>query len=884
MMIVRRKNLEVAIMLFSTKKGAITQTKTDALLADSRVTPEEILNKLQTTTAGLTAAEVEKRQDQFGPNQVVVNAEASRWQILGQSFLDPFVIVLIALAVVSALTADYDGAIVMAMMILLSVVLRFTQEVRSQKASQALKKMIANTCAVTREGFTAERPMTEVVPGDIIQLQTGDLIPADAYLLSAKDLFLNQSSITGESMPVEKFVSADRENDAVTDQQIFDHPNLLFMGTDVISGAGQAVILKTGRQTLFGDLAKLATAKRGNTQFDRGLRHISKLLIIMMCVLVPIVFVINAITKGDLTQAFFFAVAIAVGLTPEMLPMVVNSNLAKGATTLAKKKVIVKELRAVQNLGAVDVLCTDKTGTLTQDQITLMSHLDPQGENDREVLHLAYMNSNYQTGWKNLLDQAVIDYGNLPNHQAMMASLPADLQKVDEIPFDFNRRRLTVVVKNSQHQWMVTKGAFEEILGICDRVRWNGTIQKLTPQIKQQLIDLNQQLNDQGMRILGIAYRIDVHEQATYEVSDENGMVFAGLMGFLDPEKASAAQAVKLLQNHHVTVKILTGDNGTITQHVAGKVGIKNDHFYEGRQIAAMTDEEVAQIVTDCDLFVKLNPVQKARLIKIIQEKHTVAYMGDGINDAPALRQADVGISVDNAADVTKEASSVILLEKSLLVLEDGIIEGRTVYRNTMKYIRMTIASNFGNSLSVLLASIFLPFLPMLSLQILVQNLIYDFAQMSLPWDHVDRATLLKPTPWQTKGLLRFALIFGPVSSIFDLITFAFMWFVLHADVAARAGLFQTGWFLVGLITQSLVVFVYRTTKVPFFKSKSSWQVISATIGAIILGFFMVFGPLQHTFGFENLPGLYWVFLPAVVLCYLVLSDVLKKVLKVKLN
>ncbi|WP_261805765.1 magnesium-translocating P-type ATPase [Lapidilactobacillus luobeiensis] len=875
-------------MLFTNKKTAIAHSKAAALIKESQQSPAELLATLATRPTGLTTAEAEQRLEQYGPNQVITHEKNSKLKLLGQAFLDPFVIVLIFLAILSALTADYDGAIVMTMMILLSVVLRFVQELRSEKASAALQKMIENTCAITRQDLTKELPMTVVVPGDIIELRTGDLIPADAYLLKTKDLFLNQSSITGEAMPVEKFATLADEAatavDSASENQVFDQHNLVFMGTDVLSGSGQAVILRTGSQTLFGDLAKLATQKRGATQFDRGLRRISRLLITMMIVLVPIVFLINAFTKGDWTQAFFFAVAVAVGLTPEMLPMVVNSNLAKGATTLAKKKVIVKELRAVQNLGAVDVLCTDKTGTLTQDQITLMSHLDPQGNSDARVLQYAFMNSYYQTGWRNLLDQAVIDYGQAIQHATLMTDLPDNLQKVDEIPFDFNRRRLTVVVKNQQHQWMVTKGAFEEILKICDRVEWNGRVQPMTATIRDQLVALNQRLNNEGMRILGIAYRMDVHQQATYQINDEQKMVFAGLMGFLDPEKATAKQAIQLLQAHGVTVKILTGDNGAITQHVAGKVGIKETSYLEGQALAELNDQELAAVVEEHDLFVKLNPVQKARIIKILQQKHTVAFMGDGINDAPALRQADVGISVENAADVTKEASQVILLEKSLLVLEDGIIEGRVVYRNTMKYIRMTIASNFGNALSVLLASIVLPFLPMLSLQILVQNLIYDLAQMSLPWDHVDDDSLRAPTPWRTKGLLKFALIFGPVSSIFDLITFAFMWFALQANTVAQAGLFQTGWFLVGLITQSLIIFVYRTTQVPFFKSRAGKPVIVATVAAILVGFLVVFGPLQHTFGFVGLPAQYWLFLPLVVLAYLVLSDFLKARLNVGLD
>ena len=867
------------MMSFTTRQDTITMAKAKKLLALSQLTPTEVLARYQTQEAGLKSDEVKARQEKYGPNRITTQEKTSALRLLGTAFLDPFTLVLAALATVSILTADYDGAVVMILMILLSALLRFVQEYKSQKASTALRQLIANTCAIRREGQTSERPMTALVPGDIITLQTGDLIPADAYLLHTRDLFINQASISGESLPIEKNVQPQEQP-----EQVFDQSNLVFMGTDVISGQGEAVIVKMGHDTLFGSLARLATKKRGMTQFDQGLRHISKLLIGLMLVLVPCVFIINLLTKGNLTQAFFFAVAVAVGLTPEMLPMVVNSNLAKGATTLSKKKMIVKELRAVQNLGAVDVLCTDKTGTLTQDKVTLMTHLNPQGQDNEKVLHLAYMNAHYQTGWTNLMDQAIVNYQNAPEHVQFRQTMPKNLQKVDEIPFDFNRRRLTVVVKNDQHHWMVTKGAFEEALRISDRVLWNQKIVPLTPTRREEIIKLNQTLNEKGMRVLGITYRLDVHEQPTYSVNDEQQMIFAGLMGFLDPEKADAKQAISLLHENQVDVKILTGDNGTVTQHIARRVGINHLSYIEGQAIDDLSDAQLGAVLEEHDLFVKLNPEQKSRLIHILQKKHTVAYMGDGINDAPALRQSDVGISVDNAADVTKEASAIILLEKSLLVLEDGIIEGRKVYRNTMKYIRMTIASNFGNAFSVLLASMLLPFLPMLSLQILVQNLIYDLAQMSLPWDQVDAQSLVKPTPWRTKGLLRFALIFGPVSTVFDLLTFGFLWFGLGVNSVSQAAVFQTGWFLVGLITQSLIIFVYRTKTVPFFRSHASKPVIFATIGAILLGLLLAVGPWQAAFHFTNLPWVYWLFLPLVVLAYLALSDWLKQKLDVQLN
>ncbi|MCI1892288.1 MAG: magnesium-translocating P-type ATPase [Schleiferilactobacillus harbinensis] len=841
---------------------------------------EQIFSQLQSRISGLDEAEVQKRQIQYGKNTVRSQNTLPAYRMLLGAFNDPFVYVLLFLMIVSALTNDRDGAIVMAIMILLSVSIRFTQEYRSQKASAALTKLIQNTTAVTRDGLTREIPMDEVVPGDVVNLTTGDMIPADAILLKTKDLFVNQSSLTGEAMPVEK--KAEFDVDRLSDEATaFDYPNLVYMGTDVLSGSGLAVIVKTGPATFFGDIAESASEHHGPSNFDTGMRQISRFLIAMMMILVPIVFLINGLTKHDWSQAFFFAIAVAVGLTPEMLPMIVNSNLAKGALAMGKKKVIVKSLHAIQNLGAIDTLFTDKTGTITEDRVVVMQYVDALGEKDDSVLRLAYMNSNYQTGWRNLMDQAVIDY--MQKHHTEQAEIPDDLNKIDEIPFDFDRRRLTVVVENDKHQWMITKGAFEEMIQVSDYVLINGQVTPMTGALHDRLIATNDHLNEEGMRVIAVAYRMDVHEQSIYSVADEHDMIIAGFVGFLDPAKPDAKEAIQLLNDHGVHVKILTGDNAVITQTVARQVGITNPAVLQGNDVDDLADSDLAKAVGTHDLFVKLNPVQKARIINVMKgHGHTVGFMGDGINDAPALRQADVGISVDTAADITKEVSGIILLEKSLLVLEDGILEGRRVYANAMKYIKMTVSSNFGNALSVLIASIFLPFLPMLSIQLLVQNLIYDTAQMAIPWDNVDDETLANPTPWRAEGLFRYTVLFGPLSSIFDVLTFAFLWFGLgvgaHAASIPWQHLFQAGWFIEGLFTQALIVHVFRTRHVPSLRTPASGVVLLSTAAALLVGLLLVVSPLRTAFDFGHLPWLYWPVVAVIILAYLLTVEIAKSI------
>ncbi|WP_461203259.1 magnesium-translocating P-type ATPase [Enterococcus sp. N342-3-1-2] len=840
----------------------------------AKLSERELLMEMRTSFQGLSEKDAQERLEEYGPNKVDAQKPTPAWLMILRAFKDPFVLVLALLMVISFMTGDIEAVIVMGIMILASVTITFVQEYRSQKASLALKELIENTCSVTRAGVTREIPMDEVVPGDIVTLATGDMIPADAILIWTKDLFINQSSLTGESMPVEKFVDAGiKESD--TNVSALDMQDLVFMGTDVLSGQGKAIILKTGQSTFFGDIARNATTKRGKTAFEDGLTKVSKLLLRMVMILFPIVLLINGFTKGDWSEALFFAIAVAVGLTPEMLPMIVTSNLAKGAMSLSKEKVIVKELPSIQNLGSMDVLCTDKTGTITEDRVVLVQHLNPFGQEDQQVLDMTYLNSYYQTGWKNLMDIAVLNY----YEEAKLAEPFQEVTKVDEIPFDFSRRRLTVVVNADGHQLMVTKGAAEEMEQVCKYVEIDGQIMELTEDIREKLRQVNLRLNKQGMRVLTVAVKRDAYADAVYSVSDEQDMIMIGFMGFLDPAKESAKTAIASLHGHGINVKVLTGDNAIVAQKVCNDVGIEAGSYLLGTEIDRLSDEELAEKAATTNLFAKLNPMQKSRIIQTIQAAgHTVGFMGDGINDAPALRTADVGISVDTAADITKDASSIILLEKSLDVLDKGVIEGRKVFTNMMKYIKMTLSSNFGNVFSILVASAFLPFLPMLSIQLLVQNLVYDMAQLTIPWDNVDQEELAKPVKWQVRGLLKFTVGIGPVSSIFDITTFLVMWHVFQANTVQEQALFQAGWFMIGLTTQTLVVHMIRTRKLPFIKSIASPAVLLSSVLAIAVGFVIILTPLHTVFDFATLPSSYWPWFIGINLAYLVTVELAKRI------
>ncbi|MCZ2154568.1 MAG: magnesium-translocating P-type ATPase [Bryobacterales bacterium] len=711
---------------------------------------QAVLDAFQTTPAGLSSDQAAQRLLEYGPNTVVHQREMAWWFYLLRAFNNAFILLLLALAVVAALTEDFEAAIIISVMVLISGVLRFTQEYRSGKAAEALKKMVQTTASVVRQGVKTEIAVSELVPGDIVHLSAGDMVPADIRLTASKDLFISQSALSGESLPVEKFA----EGQCPQSADALEHPKLCLMGTSVVSGSGTGVVVQTGARTVFGVLAQQATESEVETEFDRGVSHISRLLIRFTLIMTPIVFLINGLTKGDWTQAFFFALAVAVGLTPEMLPMIVTANLARGAVNMSGKKVIVKRLDSIQNFGAMDVLCSDKTGTLTQDRVILKRHLDVQGRESEKVLQLAYLNSYYQTGLKNLLDVAVLKDAELERGLHVATSY----RLVDEIPFDFERRRMSVIVETEKHQeLLIAKGAVEEVLAVSTSLEIDHEERPIEEADRERVRELARRLNDDGFRVLGVAFRHFPLGKKTYSVEDEDELVLAGFIAFLDPPKESAAPALRALREHNITVKILTGDNEVVTRRVCVDVGLDPGRIVLGREIEAMDDDALAAAASEATVFAKISPIQKSRIIRALQTHgHVVGFLGDGINDAPALRQADIGISVNSAVDIAKESAGLILLEKSLMVLEQGVIEGRKTFGNILKYIRMGTSSNFGNVFSVLGASAWLPFLPMQPIQLLVQNMLYDFSQTAIPFDHVDPDYLKMPRRWEVNAIARF--------------------------------------------------------------------------------------------------------------------------------
>ena len=863
------------------------------LATAARDNVEAVLGRLDTHADGLTEVQAEERLRKFGPNEVEHEKPLPWWKHLWQSYENPFNLLLTLLAGISYFTEDMKAAIVIGSMVVLSTLMRFVQESRSNRAADRLKEMVSNTATVLRRDLSEdaapmfrkyygveihtksaariEVPLKTLVPGDIVVLAAGDMIPADLRLLSAKDLFVAQAAMTGESLPVEKFPhlrDADTSNPLELD-------NILFMGTNVVSGSATAVAVATGGNTYFGALAQRVTAvNQTPTAFQVGINRVSWLLIRFMLVMAPVVLLINGFTKHDWLEASLFALSIAVGLVPEMLPMIVTSTLAKGAVLLSRKKVIVKRLDAIQNFGAMDVLCTDKTGTLTQDKIFLERHTDVFGTEADEVLEYAYLNSYYQTGLKNLLDVAVLEYSEL--HKEL--KLATDFRKVDEIPFDFQRRRMSVVVaEREDHHLLICKGALEEMLTICTRVRHGEEDEPLTPELLARIKDVTAGLNEEGLRVVAVAASELPPEREVYSVADESNLTLIGYIAFLDPPKDSAAPAIEALVAHGVAVKVLTGDNERVTAKICREVDLAFDKVMLGSEVEAMSDADLAKAVESCHVFAKLTPNHKERIVHMLRSNgHVVGFMGDGINDAAALRAADIGISVDTAVDIAKEAADIILLEKSLMVLEEGVIEGRKTYANMLKYIKMTASSNFGNVFSVLVASVFLPFLPMLPLQLLVQNLLYDISQIGIPFDNVDAELLQKPQRWNPEDVGRFMVFFGPISSVFDIATFAVMWFVFGANSPEHQTLFQSGWFVEGLLSQTLIVHMIRTRKIPFIQSRAAWPLLAMTLGIIATGILMPMGPVAYYFKFEALPLAYFPWLVVILIGYVVLTQMMK--------
>lgn len=877
---------------------------------------DEVIKSLHTSLRGLDDDAVEASRDKYGTNKVTHEKKKSLPMRLFESFVNPFTAILFCLAVVSTITdmvlpyfsllgntsEDFDclTVIIILAMVLISGTLRFVQESRSGDAAEKLLAMITTTCTVTRkEQEKIEIPMDDLVVGDIVYLSVGDMIPADVRIIEAKDLFVSQSSLTGESEPIEKIPQIVEEEQST----ITDYNNIAFMGSNVISGSATAVVVRVGDNTVFGSMASAVAGEAVETSFSKGVNAVSWVLIRFMFVMVPLVFFINGITKGDWLEAFLFGISIAVGLTPEMLPMIVTTCLAKGAISMSKKQTIVKNLNSIQNFGAIDILCTDKTGTLTQDKVVLEYHLNVNGEEDTRVLRHAYLNSYFQTGYKNLMDFAIINKTEEEEAEnSQLLDLSENYVKVDEIPFDFNRRRLTTVVQDKKGKTqMVTKGAVEEMLAICSFAECDGEVQPLTEEIRHRILKTVGDLNDKGFRVLAIAQKSNPSPVGVFGVKDECDMVLMGYLAFLDPPKESTMDAIRALKEHGVTTKILTGDNEKVTRTICKQVGLKVRNMLLGADIEYMSDEDLAVAAETTDVFAKLTPDQKARVVTVLRENgHTVGYMGDGVNDSAAMKSADIGISVDTAVDVAKESADIVLLEKDLMVLEQGIIEGRKTYANMIKYIKMTASSNFGNMFSVLAASALLPFLPMMSLHLIFLNLIYDLSCTAIPWDNVDEEYLRVPRKWDASSVGSFMIWIGPASSIFDFTTYIFMYFVfcplfvsggvLYNDLANHfagaqliqmqttyVAMFQAGWFVESMWSQTLVIHMIRTPKIPFIQSRASAPLTLLTCTGIAILTIIPFTPFGTMLGFVALPLSYFFYLIPCILLYMALATSLKK-------
>jgi Mg2+-importing ATPase len=840
-----------------------------------------VYERFKTSPKGLATEEAHTRLAEHGPNVLAKDQRTGIGTLLWHAVLNPLVILLAVLASVSFATGDYRAGTMMSLMIALGVGLKLIQEARADSAAAKLKAMISVTATVIRDGQPQEIAVSQLVPGDVVSLAAGDMIPADVRMLEAKDLFVIQGSLTGESFPVEKFQV---EKNAKTTVPI-ELTSIAFLGTSVESGSATGVVVATGKDTYLGGMAESLSEQPTRTAFDKGIAQFTWLILRFVLVMVPLVFLINGLTKGNWTSAFFFAIAVAVGLTPEMLPMIVTVCLSKGALAMSRKKVIVKRINAIQNLGAMDVLCTDKTGTLTMDHVILEKYCDVMLKEDEGVLALAYMNSHFQTGLKNVLDRAVL--ANIETHTH--AKIP-EYAKVDEIPFDFQRRVMSVVVRTPEGKdRIISKGAPEAIFPRCKNFELDGKLFPMDHAHIQGLKEEYERLSADGFRVLAIATkdiepRVVAGDATPYSKADEAELILNGYVAFLDPPKESATAAIKALQGHGVEVKVVTGDNDLVARKICKEVGLSTEFVMLGSDVEGMSDDQLADASLKTTLFARVSPSHKQRIIKALKSRgHTVGFMGDGINDAPALRAADVGISVDTAVDIAKESADMILLEKSLMVLESGVVEGRKVFANILKYVRMGASSNFGNMFSVLGASVFVPYLPMAPIQILANNLLYDLSQTAIPTDEVDPEQVEKPRPWDMKLLTRFILFIGPCSSIFDYTTYFMMLYVFHcwdistpAAAAYSQSLFQTGWFVESLLTQTLIIHIIRTNKIPFLQSRSSWPLLVMSAVIMAIGIALPYTPLGDYLGFTPLPLLYWPLLALSLFGYVVLTQAVK--------
>jgi len=870
------------------------------IILGSTLPVADLLSEYHTSLTGLTADQVNESRDTYGINRISKTKKVTVWSRIAKAFLDPFTGILLVLAIVSLFTnvilppaGEKNPATVIIIFVMTQIAgwLRFTQEYRSDKSAEKLSDLVETTTAVEREGIKSEIPLDEVVVGDLIHLSAGDIIPADVRIISSKDLFVSQAALTGESESIEKSsLLADK-----TFSNIPERNNLGFMGTTVLSGSAKAIVILVGNDTLLGKTAKSLSAKVEKTNFEKGISSVSWLLIRFMLVMVPVVLLVNGFTKGNWLEAVLFALSVAVGLTPEMLPMIMTTTLAKGAVRMARKKTIIKSLNSIQSFGSMDVLCTDKTGTLTQDRVALQYHLDVAGNPNIRVLRHGFINSYFQTGLKNLMDHAVIDKTEeLEATYPELRGLVANFEKVDEIPFDFTRRRMTVVVSDKTGKTqMITKGAVEEILNICSYVEFDGSVQPFTGELKTRAMATVDNLNDSGMRVIAVAQKNNPSSVNVFSVKDESEMVLIGYLAFYDPPKQSAAAALRSLRDSGVDIKVLTGDNDRVTKAVCRQVGLHFTRVVLGSDIETLDEKALRELVEKAHVFAKLSPEQKARVVLALKANgHVVGYMGDGINDAPALRVSDVGISVDTAVDIAKESAKIILLEKDLNVLNNGIIEGRKTYANLIKYVKMTASSNFGNMLSVVLASAFLPFLPMLPVHLLLLNLVYDISCASIPWDNVDAEYLAKPRKWDASGIGKFMMWIGPTSSVFDITTYLLMFFVICPQVVGGGwstltsasdkmlfiSLFETGWFVESMWSQTFVIHMLRTPKIPFIQSHASWILTTLTLLGVATITFIPYTAIGASIGLTPLPGVYFLWLLLTVVLYMLLATVFKKI------
>lgn len=874
------------------------KTVKERLVAALQLPVKETLAFYKSSFRGLTEEQVEENRDLYGENIITKGQEDSILKKIYESIINPFTVILLVIALVSLVTnvwlakpgeEDPTTSIIIVVLVLISGGIRFVQELRSDRAASNLSRLIVNTATVIREGAEQELPIDELVVGDIIKLSAGDMIPADVLLLDSRDFFVQQSGLTGESDAVEKVCLA--KSDEQNLDSLLETESLAFMGTNVISGRATALVLVVGDETMMGAIEQTLNTYDEPTSFEREMNSISWLLIRLMLIMVPVVFFINGLTDGDWLEAGVFALSVGVGLTPEMLPMIITASLAKGSIIMAQEKVVIKKLNAIQDLGAIDILCTDKTGTLTQDEIVLEYPLDIHGDLDLAVLRRAFLNSYYQTGLKNLMDRAIINRTEkeAEKHE-IVRNLDQTFKKIDELPFDFERRRMSVIVKDDEDVIsMVTKGALEEMLAISSHVEYKKRITELTEEIRQEILAEVAQLNEQGLRVLGVSYKSDLEEDYDYEVKDESNMILTGYLAFLDPPKSSAAPAIETLAEYGVATKILTGDNDKVTQAVCEKVGLDVDNILLGLEVDALSDEELSQAVEHTTVFAKLSPDQKARIILQLKANgHKVGYMGDGINDAPSMKVADVGISVDTAVDIAKETADVILLDKDLMVLEKGLVEGRKVYANMTKYIKMTVSSNFGNIFSLLFASIFLPFLPMAPVHLIVLNLVYDLSCIALPFDNVDSEFLKRPRIWSANSITRFMAWIGPISSVFDVLTYLVLYFIIVPMITGgsyQAGsgqaetfitLFQTGWFIESMWTQTMVIYMLRSPKLPFVQSRPALSVIVTTMAAALFVTSLPYSLFASVLKTAPLNGTYFLFLLLIIALYMVSVTLVK--------